>query len=105
MFNTLVFMFSVVGASPFFLWSSRHTLGRIMPELLGSTPLLTVLRCFVVCITLLRAVAAFASAPSGFSMLTRWWSQLGKGDTVGSLGYGISKLFPPPQLYKGVSSY
>lgn len=51
-----MFLFSVLGASPFFLWSSRHTLGRIMPELLGSTPLSTVLRCFVVCITLLRVM-------------------------------------------------
>lgn len=54
MFNKLVFMFSFLGASPFFLWSSRHTLGRIMPEQLGSTPLSTVLRCSVVCITLSR---------------------------------------------------
>lgn len=54
MFNRLVFMFSVLDVSPFFLWSSRPTLGRIMPELLGSTPLSTVLQCFVVCITLLR---------------------------------------------------
>lgn len=27
-------------------------------------------------------VAAFASAPSGFSMHTSWWSQRGKRDTV-----------------------
>lgn len=45
-------------------------------------------------------VAAFASAPSGFSMLTSWWSQRGKSDTVGSLGYGISKLLPSTWLCK-----
>lgn len=43
-------------------------------------------------------VAAFALAPSGFSMLTSWWSQLGKNDTVGSLGCGIFKLLPPTKL-------
>lgn len=54
MFDRLLLMFSFLGASPFFLWSSRHTLGRIMPERLGSTPSSTVLRCSVVCIALLR---------------------------------------------------
>lgn len=54
MFNRLVFMFPSLDASPFFLWSSRPTLGRIMPEQLGSTPLSIVLRCFVVCITFVR---------------------------------------------------
>ena len=40
-------------------------------------------------------VVAFSSVPSGFSVFTSWRSQLGKIDTVGPLGYGISKLLPP----------
>lgn len=55
-FNSLVFIFSSLGASPFSLWSFRRILGRIMPEQLGSTPLSTVPRCSVVCIVFSQLV-------------------------------------------------